>query len=56
MEEALGGEIDAHIAEESEANRKNGKGKKTVRTSHGKVEIGNKKEDIFFDNAANSFV
>jgi len=39
LEEALGGELDGHLAEEEAPNRKNGKGKKTVRTSHGSVEI-----------------
>ncbi|MEZ5033289.1 MAG: transposase [Saprospiraceae bacterium] len=39
LEEALEGELEAHIAEEDLPNRKNGKGKKTVRTTHGQVEI-----------------
>jgi len=39
LEEALGGELESHLAEEELPNRKNGKGKKTVRTSHGSVEI-----------------
>ena len=39
LEQALEGELDAHVAEEDSANRKNGKGKKTVRTSMGPVEI-----------------
>ena len=39
LEEALEGEIDGHLQEEVEPNRKNGKGKKSVRTSHGRVDI-----------------
>ena len=33
------GELDAHLAEEERSNRKNGKGKKVIRTSLGEVEI-----------------
>lgn len=39
LEEALGGELDAHLDNSTSQNRKNGKGKKTVRTSHGNVDI-----------------
>lgn len=39
LEEALEGEVEAHIAEGDEPNRKNGKGKKKVRTSLGEIEI-----------------
>lgn len=39
LEEALNGELEAHIAEQDDKNRKNGKGKKRVRTSLGEVEI-----------------
>ena len=39
LEEALEGEVEDHIAEGDEPNRKNGKGKKKVRTSLGEVEI-----------------
>lgn len=39
LEEVLDGEMDDHIAEEDAPNRKNGKGKKTLRTSLGEVEI-----------------
>ena len=39
LEEALEGELEAHIEEEEEPNRKNGKGKKQVRTPIGNVDI-----------------
>ncbi len=39
LEEALEGELEAHIEEDPEPNRKNGKGKKTVKTPNGAVEI-----------------
>lgn len=39
LEEALQGELEQHIADQDLPNRKNGKGKKTVRTSHGQVQI-----------------
>src|SRR5690606_31284701 len=39
LEEALTGELEAHLESQEEPNRKNGKGKKQVRTSVGKVEI-----------------
>lgn len=39
LEEALDGEVEQHISEEEAPNRKNGKGKKQVRTSHGQVEV-----------------
>ena len=39
LEQAMEGELDAHIAEEERPNRKNGKGKKVIRTSLGEVEI-----------------
>ena len=39
LEQAMEGELDAHIAEEERSNRKNGKGKKVIRTSLGEVEI-----------------
>lgn len=39
LEEALSGELDAHIEESEEPNRKNGKGRKKLRTSLGSVEI-----------------
>lgn len=39
LEEAMEGELEQHIADRNEPNRKNGKGKKVVRTSHGQVEI-----------------
>jgi len=39
LEEALKGEVEDHITEGEHPNRKNGKGKKTVRTSLGEVEI-----------------
>lgn len=39
LEEALEGEVEDHIAEDDTPNRKNGKGKKKVRTSLGEVEI-----------------
>jgi putative transposase len=38
LEEALGGELDAHL-EEERPNRKNGKGSKLLKTSVGNVEI-----------------
>ncbi len=39
LEEALEGELEAHLEEDAEPNRKNGKGKKTVKTPNGAVEI-----------------
>jgi len=39
LEEAMGGEIDAHLAEGKLPNRKNGKGRKRVRTSQGMVDV-----------------
>ncbi len=39
LEEALDGELEAHIESQEEANRKNGKGRKTVKTPVGNVEI-----------------
>lgn len=39
LEEALEGELEAHIEEDPEPNRKNGKGKKTVKTPNGAFEI-----------------
>ena len=37
LEEALEGELDAHLEEDPEPNRKNGKGKKRVKTPNGEV-------------------
>lgn len=39
LEEALDGELEAHIEEDPVPNRKNGKGRKTVKTSNGALEI-----------------
>ena len=39
LEQALEGEVEDHLAENNGPNRKNGKGKKIVRTSLGEVEI-----------------
>lgn len=39
LEEALDGELEAHLDEEQGANRKNGKGKKVVKTPNGMIEI-----------------
>ena len=39
LEEALAGELEGHLAEKEEGNRKNGSNRKTVRTSLGGVEI-----------------
>ncbi len=39
LEESLEGELDAHLEEDERPNRKNGKGKKRVRTSQGEVNI-----------------
>jgi transposase-like protein len=39
LEGALEGELEAHIDEGEEANRKNGKGKKQVKTAIGTVDI-----------------
>lgn len=39
LEEALDGELEAHIEEEDVPNRKNGKGKKQVKTPVGNIEI-----------------
>jgi len=39
LEQALEGEVEQHIADDESPNRKNGKGKKIVRTSLGEVEI-----------------
>ena len=38
IEASLEGEMDAHL-QENRPNRRNGKGKKKVKTSHGQVEI-----------------
>ncbi|NIB45248.1 IS256 family transposase [Pseudomaricurvus alkylphenolicus] len=38
-EAALGAELEAHLAEETAPNRKNGKGKKTLKTTSGNVQI-----------------
>lgn len=39
LEEALQGEIEAHLDAEDQPNRKNGHGNKSVRTTHGLVEL-----------------
>lgn len=39
LEQALEGELEDHVATDEQTNRKNGKGKKIVRTSLGEVEI-----------------
>lgn len=39
LEEAMNGELEAHIEEKDEPNRKNGKGRKQVKTPVGNVEI-----------------
>jgi transposase-like protein len=39
LEATLEGELESHIATDKRANRKNGKGKKTVKTTVGKVDI-----------------
>ncbi|OJV36448.1 MAG: IS256 family transposase [Bacteroidia bacterium 43-41] len=39
LEEAMNGELEAHIEEQEVANRKNGKGRKQVKTPVGNVEI-----------------
>ena len=39
LEQAMEGELDAHLTEEEQRNRKNGKGRKIIRTSLGEVEI-----------------
>jgi transposase-like protein len=39
LEESLDGELEAHLEEEASSNRKNGKGKKSVKTSIGEVDI-----------------
>jgi transposase-like protein len=39
LEEAMNGELEAHIEEMEEPNRKNGKGRKQVKTTVGNVEI-----------------
>jgi len=39
LEEALEGELETHIDTDDLPNRKNGKGKKTVKTTHGPVDI-----------------
>lgn len=46
LEEALQGELDAHLSEEERfgGNRKNGKIKKTVKTSRGSMEIDNPRD------------
>jgi putative transposase len=46
LEEALQGELDAHLSEEERlrGNRKNGKLKKTVKTSQGEIEIENPRD------------
>ncbi len=39
LEEGLEGELEAHLEEDPTANRKNGKGRKKVKTSMGQVEV-----------------
>lgn len=39
LEGALDGEMDSHLSEKTEANRRNGKGKKVIKTGYGPVEI-----------------
>ena len=39
LEESLEGELDAHLDEDPEPNRRNGKGKKQLKTSLGEVEL-----------------
>ena len=39
LEESLDGELEAHIDEGTDSNRKNGKGKKYLKTSLGEVEL-----------------
>jgi len=39
LEEAMEGELDAHLEEDEKPNRRNGKGKKTVKTPVGSVDI-----------------
>jgi len=39
LEEAMNGELEAHIEEQEEPNRKNGKGRKQVKTPVGNIEI-----------------
>ena len=39
LEGGLEGELEAHLDEDEEPNRKNGKGRKKVKTSMGQVEI-----------------
>ncbi|WP_406603338.1 transposase [Neolewinella xylanilytica] len=39
LEQALDGELDAHLADGDQPNRKNGRGKKRLRTSMGEVEV-----------------
>lgn len=39
LESSLEGELDAHLDDGSPGNRRNGKGRKTVKTPHGPVEI-----------------
>jgi transposase-like protein len=39
LESALEGELDAHLEDEGSPNRRNGKGRKTVKTPHGPVSI-----------------
>ena len=50
LEEGLAGELDAHLASSGKGNRKNGKGKKRVKTSLGEVEIATPRDrDGSFD-------
>jgi transposase-like protein len=46
LEQALEGEVEAHIAEGDQPNRKNGRGKKTVRTSLGEVQIATPRDRL----------
>lgn len=39
LEEAMNGELEAHIEEQEAPNRKNGKGRKQVKTPVGNIEI-----------------
>ena len=46
LEEALNGELDAHLTEKEDKNRKNGKGKKRLRTSLGEVELSTPRDRL----------
>ncbi|MEL7004965.1 MAG: transposase [Bacteroidota bacterium] len=44
LEEALEGELESHLSETRDSNRKNGKTKKKVRSSYGEIELSSPRD------------